>query len=220
MIHSITCFLHLSHTLSFIHAAWTTNSEHCVATNEWANGLSVCFTVTDFSAVVIGHTRLVRITRDLYQQQMVLLDNNLSSESLPLIRPALPLQHSTSNGSPISRSSSSSSSSLMMTTNHRVVRSDRWQLVADAMPAPLLCETAAAHHAAYRTLSSPDDDGGGILMSPWLRLQGMSVSALKRKARKLGASQAALDEADDALNIKSALIQIIRNAGGEPPTAV
>ena len=85
---------------------------------------------------------------------------------------------------------------------------------------PLSPLLAAAHHVAYRTLSSPDDDGGGILMSPWLRLQGMSVSALKRKARKLGASQAALDEADDALNIKSALIQIIRNAGGEPPTAV
>ena len=93
--------------------------------------------------------------------------------------------------------------------------------MADVMPhsthsyRPLSCPVAPLRMGVslpeLRGAAAKQDSAAHTLavMAEIQQLHGMPVSALKRKARKLGASEAALDAADDATNTKNALIQII-----------
>ena len=103
------------------------------------------------------------------------------------------------------------------------VRSDRWQRVADVIPPLALDRSLPADGVAPLRMgwgSLPDlkernteQETSAKKLAVLTQLQGMPVSALKKRARKLGASAAALDEADDAADTKNALIQIITGGG-------
>ena len=154
--------------------------------------------VTDFTAAVMEHTRLVRITRDLYRQML-----DKPEEALVPASPRLRRMNSAGR-----------------------VRSDRWQRVADVMPALVRDSRAASEGGQPRDWLSlagqlPLGVGAvaataettGVVSTAAIQampeLQGMPVSGLKTKARRLGISEAALDEADDAPDVKQALILLI-----------
>jgi len=117
---------------------------------------------------------------------------------------------------------------LRRVSSGRVVRSDRWQRVADVMPRLVRDARSSSEGNAPRGWGSLPDlalvSGSGnttaaavettdaalaTATQSLLELQALPVSVLKNKARRLGVSETALDEADDAEDVKIALVGLI-----------
>ena len=116
---------------------------------------------------------------------------------------------------------------LRRVSSGRVVRSDRWQRVADVMPRLVRDARSSSEGNAPRGWGSLPDlalvsgsgnttaaavettDALATATQSLLELQALPVSVLKNKARRLGVSETALDEADDAEDVKIALVGLI-----------